>query len=169
MAPRAAPPADVDWGMTVIGIVVAVVFVALAALAVRALLKASAKSRAIEDARAREAQVQRYNDEGRAAEAVRRDVAERALAEQRAKQEHWDSLCQRFGQADAARVLRREIWQGQTHQALVESRGPPADVDETVLKTKTKHVFKYEPTGRKQYALRVMLENGVVVGWDDKR
>ena len=67
------------------------------------------------------------------------------------------------------RIMAGEVWQGQTAQMLEHARGLPVKVDEKVLKTKTKHTWKYGEMGRGQYALRVMLENGEVVGWDVKR
>jgi hypothetical protein len=46
--------------------------------------------------------------------------------------------------------------------------GNPLDVDQKVLKTKKKEVWKYQPKGANRYALRVILENGLVVGWEQK-
>jgi hypothetical protein len=60
------------------------------------------------------------------------------------------------------------VWQGATEEMLVESLGRPVDVDERVMKSKTRHVFKYNQLGKNRYGLRVTLENGVVVGWEDK-
>ncbi|NNC68303.1 MAG: hypothetical protein HKN83_09745 [Gammaproteobacteria bacterium] len=42
------------------------------------------------------------------------------------------------------------------------------DIDQKVLKTKTKEVWKYFPSGRRRYGLRVKQVNGEVVGWDEK-
>jgi hypothetical protein len=187
MAPKRAPTNEIDWPMT-LGCGGTVAFViAVVALAVWTSAKSRARhlAFAIEAQRQRDlatAEEQRRQHEHAAREADarnrwleaeaaagRQDAALRALAEQKAAQERWESLCQRFGQVDAARIQRREVWQGQTQQALLESCGRPADVDEQVMKTKTKHVFKYQPIGTNRYALRVTLENGVVVGWDDKR
>ena len=39
----------------------------------------------------------------------------------------------------------------------------PAPDDEKVLKTKTKHILKFNPTGKNRYALRITIENDVVV------
>lgn len=105
-----------------------------------------------------------------AAEAARRweaEEAERRNAE--AHRQHVEGLVRRFGPASAERIMRREIWVGMSAAELMESRGRPADVDEKVLKTKTKHVFKYEHQGGAKYGLRVTLDDGIVVGWDDKR
>lgn len=79
------------------------------------------------------------------------------------------SLTARFGAEVAEMILKRRVWQGQTEEMLLEARGAPAHVEETVLKTKTKRVFKYEPAPGNRFKLRVMVEDGVVVGWEDKR
>lgn len=50
----------------------------------------------------------------------------------------------------------------------MDSLGQPADVDRKVMKTKIREVWKYFKTGKRRYALRITLENGVVVGWDKK-
>jgi flagellar biosynthesis GTPase FlhF len=97
------------------------------------------------------------------------EEASRLAAEQAERERaQWESLVARFGPDDAARIHRREIWVGMTVDMLGESRGKPFDVDEKVLKTKTKHVYKYKPTGANRYALRVTLDDGEVVGWEDK-
>jgi hypothetical protein len=63
------------------------------------------------------------------------------------------------------RLMAREIWEGQTQEQLIDSRGRPLTIDEKVLKTKTTNTWKYKRMGRGQYALRVVVENGIVVGW----
>lgn len=65
-------------------------------------------------------------------------------------------------------IMRRMFWQGQTQEQLIDSMGGPVDVDERVLKTKTKETWKYNRVGKNRFALRIILENGVVVGWDQK-
>lgn len=92
----------------------------------------------------------------------------RAWHAQQIAQRH-ASLAARFGPATADRIMRGEIWVGQTREQLVESLGQPEDRDVKVLKTKTKEVFKYQRTGANRYALRITLDDDVVVGWEDKR
>lgn len=95
-------------------------------------------------------------------EARRRREAEAQEAQARA----WKrELVERFGEEAAARLLRREIWQGMTREMLIASRGEPEAVDERVMKTKTKHTFKYERETATKFAVKVNLEDGVVVGW----
>lgn len=65
-------------------------------------------------------------------------------------------------------IFDGRIWQGQTAEQLQDSLGAPVDVDEKLLKTKSKYVFKYHHRGANRYGLRVTVENGIVVGWDQK-
>ena len=60
------------------------------------------------------------------------------------------------------------FWQGQTPSQLLDSIGNPVDIDKKVMKTKTKKVWKYNETGKGRYGLRITLEDGEVVGWDNK-
>jgi ATPase subunit of ABC transporter with duplicated ATPase domains len=104
-----------------------------------------------------------------AVEAGQRMEQARREAQAHAHQARVDDLARRFGPDVAARLLRKEVWVGQTHEQLVAALGEPVDVDTKVLKTKTKQVFKYMPTGTNRYAIRITLDDGVVVGWEDKR
>lgn len=63
-------------------------------------------------------------------------------------------------------LLRGEPWMGQSLEMLRDSLGKPAARDEKVLKTKTKETWKYGPLNKRQFKLKVHLENGEVVGWD---
>lgn len=65
-------------------------------------------------------------------------------------------------------IMKKSFWQGQTSAQLHDSLGAPADIDEKVLKTKKKEVWKYNPQGGNRYGLRITLDNDVVVGWDQK-
>jgi len=80
-----------------------------------------------------------------------------------------ETLTMRFGPQIADAIMRRQIWQGQTEEMLLESRGAPADMSETVLKTKVKRTYKYDRVAANRFALKVLVENGVVVGWEDRR
>lgn len=66
------------------------------------------------------------------------------------------------------RLMEEKFWVGQTKEQLIDSLGEPLDVDQKVLKTKVKEVWKYEQTGKNRYALKIKLDDGVVVGWDQK-
>lgn len=86
------------------------------------------------------------------------DVNRRKIRHQR--------LTQRFLSKEiATAIMRRRIWQGMTSDMLQESRGKPDERDQSVFKAKIKETWKYEKVGKNRFKLRVMLENGVVVGW----
>lgn len=78
-------------------------------------------------------------------------------------------LTDRFGAENAVRIMNRQFWQGATQEMIVESQGKPVDIEERVLKTKTRHTFKYAEKRKGQFGLRVMFEDGICVGWEDKR
>lgn len=65
-------------------------------------------------------------------------------------------------------IMSKSVWAGQTCDQLIDSIGRPADIDEKVLKTKRKAIWKYAHKGGKRYGLRVTVENDIVVGWDEK-
>lgn len=66
------------------------------------------------------------------------------------------------------KIFAGYFWQGQTADQLIDSLGRPADIDNNVLKTKKKEVWKYRHQGGNRYGLRINLENDIVVGWDQK-
>jgi hypothetical protein len=66
------------------------------------------------------------------------------------------------------RIMRRTFWEGQTAEQLRDSIGPPLSIDNKVMATRKRQVWKYNRTGRNRYALRITLDNGVVIGWDQK-
>lgn len=65
-------------------------------------------------------------------------------------------------------LMSGKYWQGQTEEQLRDSLGKPLDIDQKVLKTKTKEIWKYNQTAKNRYALKIILEDGLVVGWDIK-
>lgn len=68
----------------------------------------------------------------------------------------------------AIRIIDGQYWQGQTEEQLRDSLGSPADVDVDVMKTKTKHTWKYLQDGTNRFRLRIIVENGTVVGWKER-
>lgn len=70
--------------------------------------------------------------------------------------------------AIAADLMARKIWQGMTEEQLADSWGKPADVDVKVMKTKSTAIWKYNHLGGHRYAQRVMIESGLVTGWEFK-
>lgn len=90
------------------------------------------------------------------------------ISSQNAKKRR-EALLEKYGDAEIVqRILRKTIWQGQTQEQLLDSLGRPLDIDERVLKTKSKETWKYNQVGKNRFGLRVILENGIVVGWDQK-
>lgn len=65
-------------------------------------------------------------------------------------------------------IMEGRIARGMTAEMVIDVWGDPADMDETVLKTKTKREMKYDQKGKNRFGTRVYLENGVVVGWETK-
>lgn len=65
-------------------------------------------------------------------------------------------------------LMARRIWQGQTAEQVLDSLGSPHDVDQKLLKTKKKEVWKYNHQGANRYGLRITLDDDQVVGWDQK-
>ena len=84
-------------------------------------------------------------------------------------QHRWERLCQRFGEDAARSISSGSLWVGATAEMVVEMLGDPIDVEETVMRTKTKRTLKYARTGANRYGLRVFVDDGIVVGWEDKR
>ena len=81
----------------------------------------------------------------------------------------YSSLLKKYGDKELVRkIMRRTLWQGQTTEQVIDAIGEPKDIDEKVLKTKTKQTWKYFPSGRRRYGLRVKFDDGEVVGWENK-
>jgi uncharacterized protein len=74
-------------------------------------------------------------------------------------------LIAKYGDADAARILAGQVWQGMTEEQLVDSWGRPIEIGSEVTRTKKKEIWKYGQTGKNRFKERVTLENGVVSGW----
>ncbi len=78
-------------------------------------------------------------------------------------------ICSKYGSTEIAeRIISRTVWVGETAEQLRDSFGPPLDIDEKVLKTKKKEIWKYVRKGANRYGLKFTVENDVVVGWDEK-
>jgi len=79
------------------------------------------------------------------------------------------ALVDKYGDEELVRDIEQGYyWQGQTAEQLRDALGDPDDIDEKVLKTKIKSVWKYYPQGVNRYGLRVKLDDAVVTGWDQK-
>lgn len=78
-------------------------------------------------------------------------------------------LTARYGDPEIARrIMRGIVWQGETQEQLIDSLGQPVDTDRKVLQTKTKETWKYRPTARNRFGLKITLDDGVVVGWEQR-
>jgi 4-amino-4-deoxy-L-arabinose transferase-like glycosyltransferase len=85
------------------------------------------------------------------------------------RQERFRALTERFGSEEIAQdIMTQKFWTGQTEEMLAESLGPPEAVDRQLLKTKRKEIWKYDEARKNQFSLRITLENGRVVSWDQK-
>lgn len=62
-------------------------------------------------------------------------------------------------------IMAKKIWQGMTSEQLIDSWGAPEAKDHRVFKTKVAETLKYGQTGKNRFTSRVMLEDGIVVGW----
>jgi hypothetical protein len=78
-------------------------------------------------------------------------------------------IYQKYGHGEVAEdIIKKRIWTGQSSDQLVDSIGSPHDIDQKVLKTKKKEIWKYAHKGGNRYGMRITVENNVVVGWDEK-
>jgi hypothetical protein len=69
-------------------------------------------------------------------------------------------------QAIVDRILKKQVWQGQTREQLIDSLGKPAAIEQQVFKSKIKVVYKYGQESAKRFRVRVTMENDTVVGWN---
>ncbi len=91
------------------------------------------------------------------------------LIKQISKSRRRSALMEKYGDEDLVRDIEDGYyWQGQTADQLRDALGDPEDVDEKVLKTKIKSVWKYNHLGGNRYGLRITLDDAVVTGWDQK-
>jgi hypothetical protein len=78
-------------------------------------------------------------------------------------------IYEKYGHTELAeRIINKTMWVGETAEQLVDSLGRPVAIDDHVLKTKRKETWKYAQRGQNRFALRITVENGIVVGWDNK-
>lgn len=87
-----------------------------------------------------------------------------------AKRSRYSRLLQKYGGDEKLvdALVTGTIWQGMTAEQLRDSWGEPVSIEEKVMKTKVKQVFKYKQVARNRYRDKVTLEDGVIIGWDQK-
>ena len=91
------------------------------------------------------------------------------LSNKRKEERRKEMLTKYLGDIETVdRIMSQQVWEGQTSEQLVDSLGPAVEIDEKMLKTKSKEIWKYNQTGKGRFALRVTLENNEVVGWEKK-
>jgi hypothetical protein len=91
------------------------------------------------------------------------------LSNKREKERRKEMLTKYLGDIETVdRIMSQQVWEGQTSEQLFDSLGPAVEIDEKILKTKSKEIWKYNQTGKGRFALRVTLENNEVVGWEKK-
>jgi len=87
------------------------------------------------------------------------------------KNERKTHLLEKYGDNDGAKIFKEKLWVGMTKKMLIDSKGSPRDIDETVYKDTTKQYYFYKQYTTKQkktrYKFRVVLEDDIVVGWKD--
>jgi hypothetical protein len=80
-----------------------------------------------------------------------------------------ERIYQKYGHTEIAdRIINKTVWVGETSEQLADSLGQPLDIDEAVLKTKKKETWKYYRKSANRYGFKITVENGVVIGWDEK-
>jgi hypothetical protein len=67
-----------------------------------------------------------------------------------------------------AKIYHHRFWEGQTAEQLLDSLGKPHAMDDKLLKTRKREVWKYNRTGVNRYGLRITLDNDIVTTWDHK-
>lgn len=91
-----------------------------------------------------------------------------SLRKERERKERQRRLSQKYGPKIAEKIINKTIWVGETNEQLTESLGSPVDIDERVLKNHRREVWKYYQKAKNRFGLRITVENGTVIGWDEK-
>jgi hypothetical protein len=86
----------------------------------------------------------------------------------RARFRQW-VLMRKYGDPEIVETMMGgQISRGMTIEMVIDVWGTPADMDEVVMKTKTKRELKYDQKGKNRFGTRVYFENGECVGWETK-
>ena len=84
-----------------------------------------------------------------------------------------DRLISMFGVEIAERIVKKEVWEGMSTDMLVESQGKWSDKSESFSngKSKVKYFYDYSKNrlGNDAYDFEVSTEDGIVVGWKDRK
>ena len=80
-----------------------------------------------------------------------------------------DQLLRKYGDKDVVeKIMNRLVWQGMSEDQLIDSWGAPVARDQKIYKPKVSETFKYNHKSRNRFGSRVWVENGIVVGWEQK-
>jgi hypothetical protein len=91
------------------------------------------------------------------------------VARSLAKSSRYAKLMAKYGDEKLVHALvTQTIWQGMTTEQLKDSWGEPVAIEQKVMKTKVREVFKYKPLGKNRFRDKVTLEDGLITGWDQK-
>lgn len=78
-------------------------------------------------------------------------------------------LMEKYGDAALVeKLMSGMFWEGMPAEQLVDSLGSPIEVDNKVMKSRRREIWKYNQVSKRRFALRITLDNDMVVGWDKK-
>lgn len=84
-----------------------------------------------------------------------------------------ERLINKFGKEIADKIINRDVWEGMTLDMLVESHGDWSNKSESFSngKLKVKYFYDYSKNrlGNAAYDFEISTEDGIVVGWKDRR
>jgi len=81
------------------------------------------------------------------------------------KQKRLADLRAKYSDEDTVqKIYAGYFWEGQTEEQLRDALGQPDAVDNKLLKTMTREIWKYHPSGVNRYRLRITVDNGRVAG-----
>lgn len=100
--------------------------------------------------------------------AISSHIQKRREEEERARRKAY--LLDKYGNDSSVveDIANGLIRQGMTYEMVIDAWGAPAAVDKKVYRTKIKETLKYGPGPRRSFSNRVVIENGVVVGWEQR-
>jgi len=95
------------------------------------------------------------------------------LVEKEANKKLRNELIQKYGDEMGKRIFNKELFVGMTLEMLKDVNGRHSEKVENVTNGKTKVKLYYEKSknrlGNISYGFEVSLENGLVVGWKDRK
>jgi hypothetical protein len=77
-------------------------------------------------------------------------------------------LVGKYGHEQGNKLFLGEISQGMSEEMVIDALGKPVDIDEKVLKSKSKRTLKYNQINSRSFGTKIFTENGIVVGYEIK-